>query len=482
MGTNRSLFISGSFWTLSQNIIYAVIGILQLAITSRILTPYDFGVYAIANFFLSLATIAFSMGFGAALIQKKGDIKPYLNAVWSIGLVVSVFAYVLLLIILYPVCKYYYHNTDAILPSAVILLGIFFTTGVNPKNVLFLKEIQLAKFFIVNTIPKLFSFAIVLFCVFYYRTYWALVLALLSECIFRFVFSYAIQPYKPNFVIDKEKVLELYKFGGWLQLKNIVAWLSGNIDVAIVGNLLGTSMLGIYNRAQSISAYPRTFVDGVINSVAFPLYSKINDDRDNLSRIVLQVQNIVILIISILALVILLYSDQIVFLIMGDQWSNMSDAFRWVFLGYLFQTFVTSFNPLLRSLGYTRMEFKFYMIIIVTMVIMLYPATLYGGLQGAGVSIMVSMFLVVPYLFFIIYKMTSVNIKPILESIIIASILVISTAVLFSIIDVFSGAFIWLLGSLLSAVCLMFFYVLVAAIFGKGPGMLFFNFFKKTNR
>ncbi|MFT0494341.1 oligosaccharide flippase family protein [Bacteroides thetaiotaomicron] len=44
---------------------------MQLSITSRILTPVDFGIYAIALFFSGLGRIAFSMGLGPALVQKK---------------------------------------------------------------------------------------------------------------------------------------------------------------------------------------------------------------------------------------------------------------------------------------------------------------------------------------------------------------------------------------------------------------------------
>lgn len=47
----KKSFLSGTFWTSGQQIILTVIGLLQLAITSRLLTPTDFGTYAVATFF-----------------------------------------------------------------------------------------------------------------------------------------------------------------------------------------------------------------------------------------------------------------------------------------------------------------------------------------------------------------------------------------------------------------------------------------------
>ena len=77
----KKKFILGTSWTTSEHIILTIVGVIQLSITSRLLTPVDFGVYAIATFFSGLGRIAFSMGLSAALIQKKGEIKSYLDRV-----------------------------------------------------------------------------------------------------------------------------------------------------------------------------------------------------------------------------------------------------------------------------------------------------------------------------------------------------------------------------------------------------------------
>ena len=76
-------FLKASFWSASEQVIFLLLSIIQLAVTSRILTPADFGVYAIAMFFSSLGTTAFSMGLGPALIQKQGDINGYFNTTFA---------------------------------------------------------------------------------------------------------------------------------------------------------------------------------------------------------------------------------------------------------------------------------------------------------------------------------------------------------------------------------------------------------------
>ena len=67
----KKKFLFGTSWTTSEHIILTIIGVVQLSITSRLLIPVDFGIYAIAAFFSGLGRVAFSMGLSAALIQKK---------------------------------------------------------------------------------------------------------------------------------------------------------------------------------------------------------------------------------------------------------------------------------------------------------------------------------------------------------------------------------------------------------------------------
>ncbi len=47
----KNIFYQEPFGLSARILFFAIIGIIQLSITSRILTPVDFGIYAIALFF-----------------------------------------------------------------------------------------------------------------------------------------------------------------------------------------------------------------------------------------------------------------------------------------------------------------------------------------------------------------------------------------------------------------------------------------------
>lgn len=478
----KKKFISGSFWTTGEEVIFTILGLAQLAITSRILTPVDFGIYATAMFFSSLGQKAFSFGFSAALIQKKGDVKDYLDTTWTSSVFVATVASIVIAAFIPLVCKSYYHNETAILPSLVVMLNCILISTSNPGMIVYMKEINLKKIFWNNVLSKLFGFVFVIFAALYFRSYWVLVTAMLLEHAFRTISSYFICSYRPTFHFSWSQFKELYSFSGWIQLKNIVSWLAGNIDVAIVGNVLGAYKLGFYNRAQTVSNYPRGFIDKVINTVAYPIYAKVNENKDKAQSIIDRIQGIIILILSAIALAFVLYSKQIVLLVLGNQWVNMVLPFQLLGIAYLLQTLLFSYIPVLRAFGYSKHEFVFTLVQIAVMVVFLYPLVRQYELVGAAIAVVVSVLLNFPILLTIIKRKTGLGFKSLFASLGISMVAIVLIACLKNLVFpmLFSEGYWWVLECVIYESILMAFFYLIYIISGIGPGQAIDEILKRT--
>ena len=90
----------GLSWTTLEYVVMAGIQVIQLSVLARILTPKDFGIFAIGTFFMTLGNTVFAMGMGPALIQKEGDISDYLDTAWTANLIISGIATLILLILI----------------------------------------------------------------------------------------------------------------------------------------------------------------------------------------------------------------------------------------------------------------------------------------------------------------------------------------------------------------------------------------------
>lgn len=481
--TLKSKFLSGTSWTTSEHIILAVLGIVQLSITSRLLSPVDFGIYAIATFFAGLGRIAFSMGLSTALIQKRGEIESYLDTTWSASILVALVISGIIMVLIPFVCKGYYHNSQAIWPSLVIMLNCVFVTASNPALIYYQKEIRLKKIFYLNVFSKLLSFVLVILCVYFLKSYWGLIIALLSESFFRLIYSYFLHPFRPHFKIDWNQFKELYSFSGWIQLKNVVKWLSSSIDTAIVGNVLGTERLGFYNRAQSVSKYPPDFIHAVLDTVAFPLYSQISDNKERTNRVVISIQNTMICLVSFISIVFIRFSDRIIEIVLGNQWIGMTNVFSVLGIAYALQALLLSFNPVLRAFGYARQEFLFYIIKIGLTVLLLYPFVSKWDLIGAAWAISLSVILAFPIMVYIIKKKTGLLFADYYISLFIGFISVVGTHFFLGLFDGFlNNGWWWLIELLLAMLVLGGIELLVFVIVRKGPGEALYQGFELLTR
>jgi O-antigen/teichoic acid export membrane protein len=399
----------GLSWTTLEYVVMVVIQVIQLSVLARILTPKDFGIFAIGTFFMTLGNTVFAMGMGPALIQKEGDISDYLDTAWTANLIISGIATLILLMLIPFLVPFYFKESEALYPSLVILSVVFISGLNNIGLVTYYRKIEMKRLFIYHALPKLFGAVTAIYFSILLKNFWGLVFGIVTEFLLKLILSYILLPRMPRFVIQRDKFKELYNFGGWLQLKNVFKWASNNIDLAIVGAILSTSMLGFYNRAITLARLPESQISKIINVISFPLYSAIRSDSKKLESAVNATNNLVLLILAPILLITLYGGEGLVSLILGEQWLYLTTSFQLLISAIAIQAYVISFTPLLRALGYPKYEFFYQVIRTVLLAIFIYPLTLHYGIVGAGLSILLSTLVAAPYIFIKLHKIIKLN-------------------------------------------------------------------------
>src|SRR3989338_1479567 len=74
----------GTFWLFGFRIVDQVLRLARTIVLARLLAHNDFGLFGITVLAVSLLETFSQNGFAQALIQKKGDIKPYLNSAFMV--------------------------------------------------------------------------------------------------------------------------------------------------------------------------------------------------------------------------------------------------------------------------------------------------------------------------------------------------------------------------------------------------------------
>ena len=139
--------VRGGFWVFSLRITERAFSLIRLIILARILSPNDFGLMGIA--LLTMATLqTFSQtGFQQALIQKKKDIKPYLDSAWTV-LILRGFVLFAILLFIAPYAAIFFKAPQAKPIIQVIGFSVLLQAFTNIGVVYFQKELEFNKQFL----------------------------------------------------------------------------------------------------------------------------------------------------------------------------------------------------------------------------------------------------------------------------------------------------------------------------------------------
>jgi PST family polysaccharide transporter len=158
-------------------------------------------------------------------------------------------------------------------------------------------------------------------------------------------------PGRPRMAIEMQSLLSLLRFGGGTTLNGFLSYFVNNIDKLLLGRFWGTDAVGLYGRAFYLISFPGDTLNSTIGEVAFAALSRTKDDLDRLRRYFLKGYSLVATLTLPLTVVCALFSDDVVFVVLGPKWKGAAEIFR--ILAPTILVFAIS-NPLgwlLNSLG-----------------------------------------------------------------------------------------------------------------------------------
>lgn len=379
----------GGFWVFLLRIVQQLFGLVRLVILARILAPHDFGLMGIA--LLTMATLeTFSQtGFQAALIQKKEDIKSYLDAAWTV-LVLRGFILFAILLLVAPYAAIFFNAPEAKPIIQVIGFSVLLQAFINIGVIYFRKELEFSKEFFYQFSGTLADFIVAILSVLILRNVWALVFGLLAGKFVRCIVSYFIHPYRPHFDLNLGRIKELLGFGKWVLGSSILIFLITQGDDIFVGKFLGVTMLGFYQMAYRLSNMPATEITHVISQVTFPAYSKMQDNLPRLREAYLRVLQLTAFISFPMAGLIFVLAPDFTMIFLGEKWMPMVPAMQVLALWGLIRSIGATTGSVFYSLGKPKILTKLQSVALILLVILIYPLSIRWGILGTSLAVVFS--------------------------------------------------------------------------------------------
>lgn len=250
-------------------------------VLARLLTPDEFGVYAVALTVQAILMTVADFGLSAELIRSD---QPERRAptVATLGVVFGTLLAVGMALMANPMAALLGSPDSAnviVILSLTLLLG---GVGVVPYATL-QRNFHQRALFGVAAIDFLISTAITITLVIAGWGVMSLAVGRIVAQVSSVVLQFMLSGVRPRFGVDWEIAASVLRFGVPVGMANALSWALLNIDNVVIARYAGPLALGFYVLAFNVSSWPMSAIGQAVRSVALPAFARISDRRGDLS-------------------------------------------------------------------------------------------------------------------------------------------------------------------------------------------------------
>ncbi|VUS83948.1 Teichuronic acid biosynthesis protein TuaB [Klebsiella huaxiensis] len=390
-------------WLLGANLFSAILQIVQISILARTLELHELGVLAMVNTVLALAMVLQDMGMSSYIVYKQDITRSQQSTIYWINLFLSVLTGVIVFFVSFPVSNFY--DMPKLEPLIMLAsINFLFLGSLSQYQAHYIKAKKMVLLSQIEMTAKFLSFIFVVWAIYNtgLRTS-AVIIGLILNAMLRLVFMSWLgeKEWRPLFVFDKKIVRDVFKYGIYQLGSQIINQLRTQLDVIIVGKILGGESLGLYSLAKDLVLQPLKLITPVINRLALPRFAEVQNNKAKLSKAFLNGTFIIATLSSVAFIFIYLFSPIIVSLLYGKQRLMIVDILPFMLLFGTLRPMGGLTGAIAQANGKTNIEFYWNVVAGIAVLIVTSSIFFYSSLWFVSLILSISQvlitFLVFPF-------------------------------------------------------------------------------------
>ena len=383
--------ISGAIWKFTERISAQLISFVVSVILARILAPDDYGIIALVFVFTTFCDKLLIAGFATSLIQKKtADDKDFSSVLYfSLAAALGLYA---LLFFGAPLITDLYTKFDSIELIAVIRvlgLSLFLMAFSSVQHAYASKHMLFKRYFWSTIGATVFSGIVGIVMAYQGWGVWALVAQNMLATFVGCTILWFTVDWRPKLMFSFERLKGLFSYGWKIFMASIIKTLYNDVRSLVIGKMFTPADLAYYNRGQSLPQLVDTNVTGTIDSVLFPAYSRLQDDRPAMLNAVRRaVKTSCYVLMPILALMAAVASP-LVSLLLTDKWLPCVPFMQILSFSFIFSPVEMENLQAIKAIGRSDIVLKLEIVKKTTGVLLLIVSVPFGVIAIAW-SMMVS--------------------------------------------------------------------------------------------
>ncbi|PIY71492.1 hypothetical protein COY88_00215, partial [Candidatus Roizmanbacteria bacterium CG_4_10_14_0_8_um_filter_35_28] len=256
--------------------------------------------------------------------------------------------------------NFYRLPSQGILLYHALLIGFFLSSLKTLPSIILERKIQFQKIVLVQIIENTCFYLTVIILAILGWGLNSFSLAVIIRSIIGVITIYIISPWKPGVAFSFPSFKKLVSFGLPFQTTSLLALVKDDLITLYLGKVLGFQFLGYIGWAKKWAEAPIRIIMDNINRILFPLFSRLQREKQKLTRLVEKAIFYQSLFIVPATFGLVLTMDKFIQIIPKYlRWQPALPLFYLFCLSALFSSYSTPFINLLNGLGQVKISFYF---------------------------------------------------------------------------------------------------------------------------
>lgn len=377
-------------------IVRLVLTVLSTVVISRLLSPDDYGVMAMAAPVVGFIVLFQDLGLSSATIQARKMSPAQSNGLFWINMAASAAIFFALLLCA-PLAAWFYGDVRAGYVTAASAVGVLLSGTALQHSALLNRDMRFGVLSSIDIANAVVTFVGALIAAYLLRSYWALWIGTMAGTLVQVLLIWAVTPWRPSWKITLADTGQMARFGGHLTGFNVLNYIARNADNVLIAKFSGSVALGLYDRSIKLMMFPLQAINGPLGRLMLPILSRLQDEPTRYRRSFLLAVRAILLLSTPAVTVAVATSDRLMIFLLGETWAAAGPIFFWLGLASLLQPVSNATGWLFISSGRGREMFRWGILSTMTTLIAIVIG-LRWGVEGVAMGLFLVLLLRMPLL------------------------------------------------------------------------------------
>lgn len=275
----REVTIRGVKWTTVSTVSLTLANLIKISVLARLLNKSDFGLMALVTFVLGFMNLFMDLGLSSAILHRQQITREEYSSLFWINIIASIALFIFILIFS-PAISIFYKEAELAKLIPLMSLSIIIAALGRQFKTIEQKELNFRYLAFTDIIGSLSGVITGVILAINGSGVYALVIGSLvhfgiSNGIL-FIRGLRTRGIRFHFLLEETKPflsIGLYQVGG-----QVVNYFNRDLDVLLIGKLMGTDVLGGYSLAKQFVSRPMQIINPILTRVASSIFPRYQTD------------------------------------------------------------------------------------------------------------------------------------------------------------------------------------------------------------